>query len=96
MNVDTVGTTTFQGRGSSARLTIIADDFGDGTVQIQVRRGTDTEDRWTTINPNGTFVGTALPASEIIEGVRANDIIRAVLSGSSGALKVWVEVSDIN
>lgn len=95
VDADTTGTVIFEGRGSSARLSIMADDFGGGTVEIQLQRATDSLNRWNTINPNGLFVGTDLPAEEPIGPLLANDRVRAVLSGATSPSNVRVEISDL-
>lgn len=85
VDVDTVGSGE-PGAGGPYNLTVFADNFGGGTVSIEI--SDDNGSHWVPV----TFLGVALlvttDTSLLINKISQGQLIRASLSGSSGASNV--------
>ena len=85
VNVDTTSVEEKVDGGNRA-LVVRADNFGGGTVQIQVRSNNDS--RFVLVT-GGSFTADD---TKILKSTKSGLTYRAVLSGSSGASNVFVEL----
>jgi len=74
--------------GGSKVLNVRADNFGNGTFDLEVATTNDPGKRFTKI-PNACFTADG---SVIIENVKVGLIFRGVFSGSSGASNVFADL----
>ena len=87
VDVDTVGA-GFNGDGGAKTLTVFADDYGGGTITLQI--SDDGGTHWVPVTYNGSdFSATADTSREIVK-VSQGQLIRATLSGSTAASNVSV------
>ena len=85
VNVDTTSDEE-KSDGGNRVLVVRADNFGGGNVQIQVRSNNDS--RFLLV----TGASFATDDTKILNSTKSGLTYRAVLSGSSGASNVFVEL----
>lgn len=74
--------------GGKRVIVVRADNFGGGTVEIQGKSNNDPNARFLLI-PGASFTSGD---TKILDGAKSGMTYRAVLSGSSGASNVFVEL----
>lgn len=78
----------FESKGGVAEIIVRADDYGGGTITIQIASRNDPDERFDPLT-NGVFTANA---SVKLDYLPVGILIRAVLADSSSAEAVFVEI----
>ncbi len=90
-NADTTGSPV-TGSGASKSITVFADNFGGGTVTLEL--SDDNGGHWVPVTQEGTAVTFVENTSAFLRKLAQGQKIRAKLSGSSGASNVTLVMAD--
>jgi len=87
VNVDTTSG-PLKTDGGNKVIVVRGDDFGGGTVEIQVKSNNDSENRFLTLD-NGSFT---VDGTLLLSATKSGLTYRAVLSGATSPVNIFAEL----
>lgn len=93
VSADTTGTATIRGDGGRVTVVVAADDFGGGTVSLEVRDANDAAARWSTIRDHQGVAAEFTQAGQVTVQLINSLVMRASLAGSTSPSNVYVRAA---